>query len=288
MTNRLIASAIALAIAAPAAQASNLISNGDFSQFAAGPGAGYTFRSSNNQYVAWTQNVIPNANGGLILTLASSALDSTASINDGGASYSLWNTTTTPAGPNVITAPPSGAATVFAQDSAAENASYLSQTISGLTVGGVYSVTFNWAGAQLESSNGSSWNGATNEAVEVNLGGTYVGGLSQSFTGGQTLFATAGGAFSGSAAQAEANGIQVPEHGFVGWNSATLNFTATAANEVLNLEAISSSSGSPPFALIDNVQLNAIPEPSAWTLMLIGVAGLGAAFRRRRWTLTAA
>ena len=284
---RLTAAAIAFVIAAPAAHAVNLVTNGDFSQFAQGPGAGYTFRSSNNEYVAWTQNVISGNNGGLILTLASAALDATDNVHDGGASYSLWNTTTSPAGPDVITAPPSGNATVFAQDSAPENTSYLSQTVSGLTAGKSYVVTFNWAGAQLEQDGGSNWNGATNEAVEVNFGGAYDGGTSQSFTGGQTVFATAAGSYTGTVAGAEAAGLQVPEHGFVGWKSATLKFTANAASEVLNLEAVSSSTGSPPFAVIDNVQLLAVPEPATWALMVIGVAGLGGMARRRRAVVAA-
>jgi hypothetical protein len=51
---------------------------------------------------------------------------------------------------------------------------------------------------------------------------------------------------------------------------------------VLNLEAISSSSGDPPFALIDNVQLFAVPEPASWALMILGVGAVGAIARRRR------
>ena len=36
-------------------------------------------------------------------------------------------------------------------------------------------------------------------------------------------------------------------------------------------------SGAPPFALIDSVALNGVPEPSTWAMMLLGFAGLGLA-----------
>ena len=41
-------------------------------------------------------------------------------------------------------------------------------------------------------------------------------------------------------------------------------------------------SGAPPFALIDSVALNTVPEPSTWAMMLLGFAGLGYAGLRSR------
>jgi len=38
----------------------------------------------------------------------------------------------------------------------------------------------------------------------------------------------------------------------------------------------------PPFALIDSVALNGVPEPSTWAMMLLGFAGLGYAGLRTR------
>ena len=73
---------------------------------------------------------------------------------------------------------------------------------------------------------------------------------------------------------------------------ATLFFTATATTELLTLDGVGTclagncgetESGAPPFALIDSVALNSVPEPATWAMMLLGFAELGyAALRRRR------
>ena len=73
--------------------------------------------------------------------------------------------------------------------------------------------------------------------------------------------------------------------------SATMLFTATATTELLTLDGEGlcdsgncgeGTSGAPPFALIDNVALTAVPEPSTWAMMLLGFVGVGfMAYRRR-------
>jgi len=82
-----------------------------------------------------------------------------------------------------------------------------------------------------------------------------------------------------------------PSHGFTGWMDATLDFTATATSELLSLDGVGTClagncgetvSGAPPFALIDSVALNGVPEPSTWAMMLLGFAGLGYAGLRTR------
>jgi hypothetical protein len=40
--------------------------------------------------------------------------------------------------------------------------------------------------------------------------------------------------------------------------------------------------GGPPVALLDGVTLNAVPEPSTWAMVLVGIGGLGLAARSRR------
>jgi hypothetical protein len=53
----------------------------------------------------------------------------------------------------------------------------MSQTVSGLTTGETYTLTFDWAATQYQFVNGSSfgcagcWTGATTNEMEVSLGG---------------------------------------------------------------------------------------------------------------------
>ena len=284
------AAAILMALTG-SASATNLITNGTFAANGltdyAGPGSGIsqTYRyavavngATNTSGIAgWTYNV-PGGNGanngGLLTVMSSNNLNSDFNMVDTCCALGFWGSSN--GGLSTLTAPPSGSATVMAQDSAPENAAYLSQTITGLMPGGHYRLTFNFAGLQLYGFNGGLWNGATNEGAIANLGGTYDtsapgGTTSQTFTGGQTDTYVYAGYTNA-----------VPSHGFTGWQKVSMDFKATSASEVLNLEAISTSSGNPPFALIDNVQMFAVPEPASWSLMIVGAGLLGGFARRRR------
>jgi PEP-CTERM motif len=134
----------------------------------------------------------------------------------------------------------------------------VNQNITGLTVGGTYAVSFMWAGAQQ-----SGFTGATTDMWAVSLGS-------------QTH---------------DTSVITVPSGGFTGWFNTTMLFTATSANETLSFLGISTClsggcgptvSGAPPFVLLDNVSMSAVPEPATWAMMLLGFAGLGFAFRQSR------
>jgi hypothetical protein len=83
--------------------------------------------------------------------------------------------------------------------------------------------------------------------------------------------------------------------GFTGRFTKSLTFTATEANETLSFLAIGTclmpgntrsptDPGSPPFALLDSVELTAAPapEPSTWAMMALGFAGLGFVAHRGR------
>ena len=135
----------------------------------------------------------------------------------------------------------------------------LEQTVTGLTAGQEYALTFEWAAAQQ-----TGFSGATTDQWVATLG-----------------------------TQTESTIVVTnPSNGFTGWMDATLYFTATGTSELLTLDGVGiclagscgeTESGAPPFALIDSVALNAVPEPSTWAMMLLGFAGLGyAGFRRRR------
>lgn len=125
-----------------------------------------------------------------------------------------------------------GGGNFIAADGAYETAA-ITQSISGLTSGKVYALNFSWAAAQQQG-----FAGATTNAWQVSLG---------SETHSTSV-------------------INLASHDFSGWRTQTLNFTATAANEVLSFLAVGTPSGQPPFALLTNVTLNPVPEPSAWVL----------------------
>jgi hypothetical protein len=125
----------------------------------------------------------------------------------------------------------------------------LLQTISGLTVGREYQLSFLQASGQQKGDTGIT-------AQQWNV--TFGGGVGQL----STLMLT-------------------PSQGSTPWTLQTMDFTASSASEVLNFMA--SGVGAPPVALLADVSLTAIPEPTTWVLMALGFGGLGlAAYRRTK------
>ena len=138
----------------------------------------------------------------------------------------------------------------------------LDQTITGLTSGKTYKLSFDWAGIELFNRTGYD---------SIQLTGSL----------GGDPFATS----------VYLNTAPAGEPGsFSGWMTANFTFTADSTSEVLSFLAVGTPAGNlPPFALLDGVSLTAVPEPSTWAMMLVGFGGLGyAAFRRRRTALAVA
>lgn len=135
---------------------------------------------------------------------------------------------------------------VVAIDGDPQYSTTLSQTITGLSVGNKYVLTFWQAAAQQ-----SGLNGATTEQWKVSFG-------AQSFT--STLMNNA-------------------NHGFVAWNQQTMTFVATATTQTLSFLSLGTPGGQPPVSLLNSVSMVDIPEPGSLGLMTLG---LGALFARRR------
>lgn len=73
------------------------------------------------------------------------------------------------------------------------------------------------------------------------------------------------------------------------WTSNRYNFlftpdTATSTSAVLSFPATGTPTGNPPFSLLDNVQLNAVPEPDSLAFMFAGLGLPAVSWRRRRTT----
>ncbi len=130
----------------------------------------------------------------------------------------------------------------------------VSQTINGLTVGGQYNVSFDWAGAQLQNRTGQ-----TTERVGVQFGRAVQSTIT----------------------------VQNVSGGFTGWLQQSFRFTATAASQLLTFISYGTPAGLPPLILLDGVSVRAVvptavPEPASLTAMVAGLVGLGVLARHRR------
>jgi hypothetical protein len=131
----------------------------------------------------------------------------------------------------------------------------ITQTVTGLTVGTTYALSFWWADAQSYTKVG-----ATKDSITASFGD-----LAPQNTGYVTNVSD----------------------GFSGWIYQTDYFTADSTTAVISLENYGLPTGVPPFALLADVSLT-VPEPASAGLFLAGLAGLVAFARLRRGRATAA
>lgn len=219
----------------------NLVTNGNFDQ------SSYT---TNNQFgtgfggqgvTGWT------GGGGYQLYFFAG----TASTNSANSQYdSGYNT----GAEKFYTLPPSqtggnGNFVALDGDPAVGGGGTISQTLTGLTVGANYLLTFSWATGQLQSRSG-----ATTDNIMATLG-------NQSFTT-QTV--------------ADASQSSTP------WLTQTFLYTASATTETLSFLAQGTPSGLPPMVALDGVSVVAAPEPASIALFGTALGVLGFFYRRHR------
>ncbi len=250
MKIRLVAGAVALVVLAlgQAAEATsvNLVTNGNFDQT--------TFTNSSQFGTGYGGQGVTGWTGGggyqLFFFAGTAATNSAASQYDTGYNngsekfYSLPNPATAGLG-NVG----NGNVVGLDGDPGVGGGGTISQTLTGLTVGTNYLVTFDWATGQLQSRSG-----ATTDKVAVTLGG-------QSFT---------------TAVVSDASGGSTP------WLQQSFLYKATSATETLSFLAEGTPTGLPPMVALDGVSMVAAPEPSSIALLGAGLCLIGFAYRRRR------
>ena len=254
---------VAAGISASPAMATQFVLNGDFSDLNPGglgkqdAGSG----SSKTGATDWTNDYYTGSSVGYNFIM------SNATSGSGG--VALWDHANWVADPDSsipvadqtrnswdgMTA--SGLGNFLAMDGAYQTAA-VSQTIDGLTVGDIYTFSFNYGFAQQAASDFKKFNGDTVQTVTVTLGGQTI-----------TLPDSAGYTLDG--------------HQFSGWSTYTETVKATDTSETVSFLAYGNKPV-PPFALVSDVSLiGGVPEPTAWAMMALGFAGLGfAGFRSTR------
>jgi hypothetical protein len=228
----------ALLVLAAAAHADDLVTNGNFASTTNGPGE---FDTSYTTATDWSSS-------GYNFIFAPGTADTTGSYTPQFNGYlTVW-------GPNNGSANGLPASSPYGGNFVAADGAYevgaISQTISGLTAGDTYAVSFYWAGAQQ-----SGFNGITTEGWDVSLGGQTV----------------------------DTPVLTDPSHGFTGWQYSTLDFTATSNSEVLSFLAVGTPSGEPPFSLLADVSMTQTPEPGTLPLLFMGLMESLGILQSRKW-----
>ena len=223
------------ALAAP----TQLVQNGSFETLTNGPGQ----LGFNTDATGWT------VTNGYAFAFAPGTADTTGSPGQYG-NLQLWGPGNGSNNGLPATSPDGG--NYVAIDGAFQVAP-LTQTLSGLTAGQKYAVSFYWGGAQQ-----FGFTSPTTEQFVVGFGGAPT--------------------------QATAV-LQNPNHGFTGWQQQTFTFVADNTSDVLSFLAVGTPDGVPPFSVLDGVSATAVSpvaEPGALALLGFGGLGLVAVARRRK------
>lgn len=230
-------SAIAALSVGHAHAATNLVTNGNFEQTTNGTNkqlsSSVTNEADRSTLTGWTSS---NGNdGGYNFVLSSKLVTTDKSAIWLKSENNQWATS-------------ANGGNVFVSDSQYWPGT-LSQTITGLTAGKQYTLSFDYALAQQVGFDGAN----SNNYWAVGFGN----------------------------ATQNSKALSIASGGFSGWNTSTMTFTASGASQVLSFLA-QGSPGAPPFLLLDSVSMTAaVPEPSTWAMLLAGAGLLGFSVRRR-------
>ncbi|THD61328.1 PEP-CTERM sorting domain-containing protein [Phenylobacterium sp.] len=154
-------------------------------------------------------------------------------------------------------------------------------TVSGLTVGKTYSLSFYQAAGQQQGFTGDS----TNQWI-VSLGTAGLSTKDDGLGDSKDVYYDT----DADASIASTTLMHVTSGGGVSWNYVTVNLTADATTDVLGFLAWANQGSTinvPPIAFLTGVDSPAglspgVPEPASWALAILGFAGAGSILRRER------
>jgi len=237
------------------ARANNIVTNGSFDlttltgsqQPTYGTGTGCTGGSLEDWCEGDGGTAGTTNNGTNALSLLYFAGTQAESVTDtfGANNFSLWQGITH----TIPNSSPSGGNFLVVDGGSGYNLS-IYQTISGLTSGASYQLSFYQAAGQQ---NGKT--GATTEQWQVTFGT-------------QTLDSTL-----------QSN----PSEDFQPWTLQTMTFKATSTSQILSFLALGTPNGVPPMVFLDGVSMaQVVPEPSSLAIAGLGLCALLVARRLRR------
>jgi len=222
------------------AQQYNFVTDGTFSNtnstgLSPGSGNGATTNGGmlgyNVNAVGWS-NTTSNSALGYNFLFTTNMVNNTNSVTGNDGPLALYNNKSAT---NGFTNPPGGG-NFIAADGVYQTAA-ITQTISGLVVGDFYELSFYYGAAQQ-----TTYTTATTENWQVTLSRSAGGTVYTSYT---------------------TPTLTNPPAGFTGWDLATVSFTASRTSEVLSFLAGGTPSGQPPFSLLADVSIVAVPEASS-------------------------
>ena len=255
-----------LMLVTPARANTNYVLNGNFELVGGGLNSSFSLEAPNtnkNDLTDWTLgNTSPlTANQILNCVVMGGTNTNMCGTVAFGGGFSFWvnpGESPSPDGGNYYMADGDSSAT----DGTGGFAVPLYQTVNGLTIGDNYALSFEQAAAQQT---GAGHTGATTEQWKVEFCTTL------------PAVACTGNNVQTSTLMNNASQSDIP------WQTQTMNFTATAASEVLEFTSLGTPNGVPPFVLLDGVNLQQVaPEPTAFALIGLGLLAIPIANRLRR------